>query len=201
MAARTRVGVYPGSFNPPTVAHLAIVEAALATGHLDRVDLVVSRRPLGKAAETVPTLEDRMALLERVAASRDRLGVRLSRSQLLADIASDADAVVLGADKWAQVVDPAWYGDDPAARDAALLRLPLVLVAPRPPFTLPAAAAGRIVLLEVDEEHLTVSSTAARAGRTDWMAPEAAAFDARTGAWSRPDDYSPGSHHRRGRDG
>ena len=40
----------------------------------------------------------------------------------------------MGADKWAQVRDPAWYGDDPRRRDAALAALPRVLVVPRPGF-------------------------------------------------------------------
>ena len=44
--------------------------------------------------------------------------------------------------------------------------------------------------LDVGPGHLTVSSTAARAGRREWMAPEAAAFDAATGAWSDPDRYA-----------
>jgi hypothetical protein len=201
VAARARVGVYPGSFNPPTVAHLAIVEAALSAGRLDRVDLVVSRQPLGKEVVTVPSLEDRLALLELMAARRPHLGVLLTHARLLVDIAAGAEALVLGADKWAQVVDPRWYGDDPGARDAAVARLPLVLVAPRPPVALPPPVPGRIMILDLPPEHLEVSSTAARAGRREWMVEEAARFDAETGAWSHPADYQAGSHHRRGRDG
>jgi hypothetical protein len=149
VAARARVGVYPGSFNPPTVAHLAIVEAALSAGRLDRVDLVVSRQPLGKEVVTVPSLEDRLALLELMAARRPHLGVLLTHARLLVDIAAGAEALVLGADKWAQVVDPRWYGDDPGARDAAVARLPLVLVAPRPPVALPPPVPGRIMILDL----------------------------------------------------
>jgi nicotinate-nucleotide adenylyltransferase len=201
VSEHTRVGVYPGSFNPPTVAHLAIAEAAVSAGRLDRVDLVVSRQPLGKDPVTVPSLDDRMALLGRMAARHPHLGVVLSPARLLVDIAEGADAVVLGADKWAQVVDPSWYDDDPGARDAAVARLPLVLVAPRPPVPLPAPVPDRIVILDLPPQHLEVSSTAARAGRREWMAEEAAAFDAETGAWSRPADYRAGSHHRHERDG
>ncbi|WP_419919708.1 hypothetical protein [Candidatus Poriferisocius sp.] len=43
-----RIGVYPGSFNPPTIGHLAIARAAPAQQGLDRVDLAVSRVALGK---------------------------------------------------------------------------------------------------------------------------------------------------------
>jgi Cytidylyltransferase-like len=184
-----RFGVYPGSFNPPTVAHLAIVEEARRVGGLDRIDLVVSQSPLGKPAVTVPSLEDRLEVLREVARNRPGLGVRLTSDQLLADIAAGADAVVLGADKWAQVVDPVWYGGSEAARDEAAARLPLVLVAPRPPFPLPSAVRGRVQPLDIAEELFEVSSTAVRAGRREWMAAEAAEFDERTGAWSNPARY------------
>ncbi|MBO0693345.1 MAG: hypothetical protein J2P58_10650, partial [Acidimicrobiaceae bacterium] len=184
-----RVGVYPGSFNPPTVAHLAIAAEALRVGRLDRIDLVVSRSPLGKPEVTVPTLADRLEVLRHVARNRPGLGVRLTSDQLLADIAAGAAAVVLGADKWAQVVDPVWYGGSEAARDEATDRLPLALVAPRPPFPLPLAEPDRVLPLQVSEALFEVSSTAARAGRREWMAAEAAEFDERTGAWSDQERY------------
>lgn len=196
-----RVGVYPGSFNPPTVAHLAIAEEALRVGGLDRVDLVVSQSPLGKPAVTVPSLEDRLSVLRQVAGNRRGLGVRLTTDQLLADIAAGAAAVVLGADKWAQVVDPVWYGGSEAARDEAAARLPLALVAPRPPYALPSPVPGRVLPLNIAEHLFEVSSTAVRAGRREWMAAEAAAFDERTGAWSDPDRYRSASQHLRGAEG
>jgi hypothetical protein len=46
-----------------------------------------------------------------------------------------------------------------------------------------------VTLLEVAEDVAHVSSTLARAGRLHLMVPEAAAFDARTGAWSDPARY------------
>ncbi|MBO0748104.1 MAG: hypothetical protein J2O47_07130 [Acidimicrobiaceae bacterium] len=196
-----RVGVYPGSFNPPTVAHLAIAAEALRVGRLDRIDLVVSRSPLGKPEVTVPTLADRLEVLRHVARNRPGLGVRLTSDQLLADIAAGAAAVVLGADKWAQVVDPVWYGGSEAARDEATDRLPLALVAPRPPFPLPLAEPDRVLPLQVSEALFEVSSTAARAGRREWMAAEAAEFDERTGAWSDQERYRSASQHPRGAEG
>ena len=41
----------------------------------------------------------------------------------------------------------------------------------------------------MDAAHVLVSSSEARAGSTEWMAPAARAFDRRTGAWSDPDRY------------
>jgi nicotinate-nucleotide adenylyltransferase len=184
-----RIGVYPGSFNPPTIAHLALARAALDAGRLDRVDFAVSELPLGKGEVTVPSLDDRLAVLEAVTAARPWLGVRRTHHRLLVDIAEGYDALVVGADKWGQLVDPAWYGGSVAERDRALARLPTVLVVPRPPHPVPEPGDDRWVLVEIDPSHAAVSSTAVRAGRTDWMAPEAAAWDRRTGGWSDPDRY------------
>ncbi|CAN5560510.1 hypothetical protein BH10ACT1_BH10ACT1_04750 [soil metagenome] len=193
-----RLGCYPGSFNPPTVAHLAVAEAARDAANLDRVDWVVSRRALGKEALVVPSIEDRLGLLREVASSRPWLGVVVSDLRLIADLAAGYDAVVMGADKWRQVNDPAWYDHDPEQRDAALAGLPLVLVAPRAGdaiieldgHPLPAG----VERLSVGEDHRPVNATAIRAGdpaAQGWLLPEAAAFDARTRAWSDPDRYRP----------
>jgi Cytidylyltransferase-like len=178
-----RRGAFPGSFNPPTVAHLAIAEQARQFAALDQVDLVVSRVALGKEDVEVPTLDDRIAVLEAVARTRPWLAVRVTDDRLLADIARGYDALIVGADKWAQVRDPSWYASV-EARDAALAALPRVLVVPRAGYAIEGAE-----VLALDDEHGHVSSTAARDGRLDLMLPEALEFDAATGAWSDPDRY------------
>lgn len=174
----SRTGAYPGSFNPLTVAHLAIAEAAVHQRRLDRVDLVVSRVALAKEAVERPLLAHRVEVLERVAGRLGWLGVRVTDAQLLADIADGYDVLVMGADKWAQIHDVRWYGDE-AARDRALARLPELAVAPRSPHRIPAEHR-----LDVPEDLVaSVSSTAARAGQHGLMAPEALAFARATGAW------------------
>ncbi len=187
-----RLGCYPGSFNPPTVAHLAVAEAALVAGDLDRVDLVVSRSALGKAAVAVPTLSDRVDVLRQVAATRPWLQVVVSDHRLVADLAAGYDAVVMGADKWRQVKDPSWYGGGRVARDAAVAGLPLVLVAPRADDDV--AEPADVVVLRLPADHRPVNASAVRsgeAGARSWMLPEAAAFDARTHAWTDPARYRP----------
>ena len=183
--SRGRVGAYPGSFNPPTVAHLAIAEAALDQCGLDRVELVVSRVALGKEEVRHPLLEHRVEVMRQVADRRPWLDVRVTDVQLVADIAEGYDLLVVGADKWAQLLDPLFYDGSVAARDEALARLPAVAVAPRPPHPVPPGAQVLVIAAEVAE----ASSTAVREGRRDWMLPEAAAFDDRTGAWSDPARY------------
>lgn len=169
------VGVYPGTFSPPTVAHLAVARAAIGRCALARLDLVLSRAPLGKEA-TQPAVDDRAAVLRAVAAAEPGLGVVVTDARLVVDVAGGYDVLVVGADKWAQVVDPAWYGGSVAGRDDAVARLPpRVLVVPRG-----GDRPDGVELLEISGEHAHVSSTRARAGEPDLMLPEAIA----SGLWS-----------------
>lgn len=170
-------GVYPGSFNPPTVAHLAIAEAAVEQCGLDGLDLLISVDALGKEASDLLPIDRRLAALERAAATRPWLSVGTTDQRLIADIAEGYDVIVLGADKWLQVIDPSWYGDSSAERDTAVARLPRIALAPRAGIEIPdPAAVGRpdVVRLELHEDHHHVSATHVRNGRTEWLAPEAA---------------------------
>jgi len=185
MLVSVRRGVYPGSFNPLTIAHLAIAEAARDQAGLDRIELVVSRVALAKETVERPLLEHRVEVLQRAAATRPWLGVEVTDTQLLADIADGYSALVLGADKWAQVRDPSFYGGSVTDRDAALARLPQLVVVPRPGYAVPNHA----IAVSLSADLAEVSSTGARAGRRDWLAPEAARLDAETGAWSDLERY------------
>jgi nicotinate-nucleotide adenylyltransferase len=162
----SRVGVFPGSFDPPTVAHLAIAEAAREQCRLDRLDLVVSRVALGKDHAAQTPVDERVSLLTQLAEGRPWLAVAVTDARLLADVAAGYDVLVVGADKWAQLHDPSWYDGSVEERDAALARLPRVVVAPRAGFPLPDG----VEVLDVDPAHHQVSSTAVRAGRHDWRA-------------------------------
>ena len=160
-------GAYPGTFDPPTIAHLAVAEAARIQCPLDQIDLVLNRDPLGKTG--MRPLDARIEMLEAVAATRPWLRVVVTEKLHLADIAAEYDVLVLGADKWAQVLDVAFY-DSLEARDDAVARLPTLAVAPRQGLVVPQEC----VLLDIDLSD--VSSTAARAGRVDYVAPEARPF-------------------------
>lgn len=175
--------MYPGSFNPPTRAHLEIAAEARQRHDLDRVDLAVSRVALGKDAVETPTLADRVRVLLEEAAAHDWLGVVVTEDRLIVDIARGYHVVVMGADKWSQVCDDGWY-ESTAERDRALAELPEVAIAPRPPHQVPAEH-----LLDVDPALGVISSTEARRGRRDLMSPAAARFDEQTGAWTDPDRY------------
>lgn len=160
-----RRGCYPGSFDPLTVGHLAVADAAFAQCHLDGLDLVISEVALGKSSHHHP-LEERVALIERTTLDRPWLRVVVTHHRLLADIAEGYDVLVVGADKWVQVLDPAFYGSV-ELRDEALARLPAT-VAWAPRGDLPAPAG--VTVLDVPAWARDVSSTAVRAGAHHWRA-------------------------------
>ena len=180
----TRRGVFPGSFNPPTTAHLAISEAVRVQHHLDVLVWSVSRVALAKEDVQRPRLADRIAVLQDIAAPIDWLEIAVTDVQLLSEIATGFDVIVMGADKWHQIHDPVFYGDDPARRDASIASLPTIAIAARPPHDCPPE-----LVLDVPDWVGTVSSTKARTTDPALMAPAAASFDAHTGAWTDPERY------------
>ena len=176
--------VYPGSFNPPTVAHLEISRAVRTHFGIDHVVWAISEVALGKEQVNEPRFQDRVAVLERVASDYEWLQIEVTDRQLLADIALGYDVLVMGADKWHQIQDPAFYHDDPNLRDKAIMALPRLAIAPRAPFRTPPDQA-----LPVPANLDSISSTEARGGATSMMLEPARQFDELTGAWSDPDRY------------
>jgi hypothetical protein len=176
-------GAYPGSFNPVTTAHLEVASAARRAHDLAEVHLIVSQVALGKEGTAMPLLRHRLEVLEAVVATRSWLRLVVTEAQLIADIAEGYGVVIMGADKWEQIHDERFY-DSVRARDEAIARLPTPAIAPRPPHRAPSES-----LLDLPEHVAVVSSSRARGGRLGLMAPEAAAFDRRTGAWTDPERY------------
>ena len=181
-----RRGVYPGSFNPPTIGHMVIVAAAMRQRGLSHVDLVISRSPLGKDAVHVPTIDERLEVIRSTTAEITGVAVQLTEHKLIADIAEGYDVVIMGADKWTQVNDPDFYGGSLHARDHAVARLPELALAPRPGHQIPAEAA-----LDLPSWVGFVSSTDARNGARALMTAAARLFDMESGAWTDPDRYRP----------
>lgn len=144
---------------------MAIIDAAHAQCRLDRLDLAISRVALVKEDGHRHSLEERVAALEALGEARPWLGVVVTDAQLVADIAAGYDVVVVGADKWTQLHDVTFYGGSQAERDAALARLPDVVVAPRPPAPLPKDGA---IVLDIPAHLAQVSSSSVRAGRKEW---------------------------------
>lgn len=129
------LAVFPGSFNPPTSAHLLLAERARREGYAC-VLFVLARNTIGKEASgMIP--EDRLLAL-RFIAQRAGMGVAVCSSGLYVDMADAAAmlypgtevAFLIGSDKVTQIFDPAYYTDRDDALDALFARTRLV-VAPR----------------------------------------------------------------------
>jgi nicotinic acid mononucleotide adenylyltransferase len=133
-ASPRSLALLSGSFDPVTVGHVALAEAAL--GNVDSVVFVYSVRTLpkeGPSAVHPPLLEevDRLGALVRVCEGHSGLAAAACSHGLLADQV-DAAAVafpgaevslVLGSDKLMQLFDPRWYGDRDAALETLLARV------------------------------------------------------------------------------
>jgi nicotinic acid mononucleotide adenylyltransferase len=110
-----RVILFPGSWNPPTVAHVEIARTALA--HADEVIWVLPRRFPHKDFEGVG-FEARRGMLENIARQHDGFSAAISDGGLYAEIADEARkyfgpktgiALVLGRDAAERIA--AWdYG-------------------------------------------------------------------------------------------
>lgn len=137
------VMVFAGSFNPPTVAHLALLKQARRYARLHgpmQLYAAFSRHTVDKETVERPLLLDRILLLEKVLQRRiPQAGIMLFNRGLYLE---QAEAIrrsfpkvrriyfVLGFDKIVQIFDPRYYDD----RDAALEKLfsqAQLLVAPR----------------------------------------------------------------------
>lgn len=147
--------------------------------------LSVSTTALAKEHVEHPRFEHRIDVLREAVAGIDWLSVRVTESQLLADVAEGFEVLIVGADKWWQIQDPAWYGDDPGARDEAMARLPTVAVVPRDDLQTPREQTLDVPTGGIDG----VSSTRARSGEPGLMLPAAREFARRTGAWIDPERY------------
>jgi len=82
----SRLGVFPGSFNPPTVAHLALARAALR--HVDEVVFVLPRVFPHKNYRGA-TFEQRLDLLLRTTAGDPAFAVATSAGGLFLEIARE----------------------------------------------------------------------------------------------------------------
>jgi len=83
-----RVVLFPGSWNPPTVAHLEIARAALRHG--EAVIWVLPRAFPHKTFEGA-SFEQRLQMLRRIAAEDERFGVAVSDRGLYLEIAEEAN--------------------------------------------------------------------------------------------------------------
>lgn len=139
LRAAQRVGVLAGSYNPLTLAHLALAAAALTHAGLDHVVWTMAAVTVDKERVERAAVADRLAQLEALAATCPGSAVARTNHGLYVDQARAFRALiapgacltfVVGFDKIVQIFDPRYYTNRDAAL-AELFALTDVLVAPR----------------------------------------------------------------------
>lgn len=127
------IAVLAGAFNPPTTAHVALAESALTM--VDEVVLAIPRSFPHKQFEGA-TLDQRLAMLQRIAEGRAGLSVGVAEGGLFVEIAREARAyypdtemfLLCGRDAAERILT--WDYSDPEFVDKMLREFGL-LVAPR----------------------------------------------------------------------
>lgn len=211
--------VFPGSFNPPTTAHLALLKQARQFARLHgsmHLYAAISKRITDKETVERPLLLDRIILLDTVLRHHLRhTGIMLFNRGLYVEQAEGIRAsfpqvkklyFLIGFDKIVQIFDPHYYED----RDAALhelFALAELLVAPRGG----AGAAELAQLLDQPENrqfaqyvhalplsaaYQNISSTRIRQGldtHEQEVPPEVRRFIRETHAYMPPQELAEGS--------
>ncbi|MCC7176029.1 MAG: adenylyltransferase/cytidyltransferase family protein [Bryobacterales bacterium] len=162
----SRLGVFPGTFNPPTRAHLELAAAALE--FVDEVLFVMPRRLPHKAYEGVG-LAARMRLLEICISTEPRYSLGVTEGGLFADIARECRSVygpevrlefICGTD----AAERFWnwdYGEAGAAADQ-LKEFGLLVASRGRSFHVPRNLAARVRRLNLTADWSAVSATEVR---------------------------------------
>ena len=209
----------PGSYNPPTTAHLALAHASLQATPQASLALVLGTTIINKERTEHATLLDRVLLLDQIARRTGKMGVFLTNQGLYVEQAQAARAAfpraseivfVIGYDKIEQIFDPRYYQD----RDAALkelFALASFLVAPRANRTAADVAAllrqpgnqqfqQRVQVLPFPGDYRDIASSEIRAAfqkhsadlAASLLPPEALLFERETGCYAPPQPTTDG---------
>ena len=176
-----RLGVLPGTFNPVTVAHLALAKAALST--VDEVVFVLPRVFPHKHYSGA-TFRQRLDMLDAAVGGQPRYSVAASRRGLFAEIADECRleygpdvrlTFLCGRDAAERIVS--WDYGTPGAFAEMLKRFDLLVAARTGEYTPPAEFADFISALPLEGAFDHVSATEVRqriARREPWehLVPE-----------------------------
>jgi len=161
-----RVALFPGAWNPPTIAHLAIARAAL--GWADEVVWLLPRAFPHKSFEGA-TFEDRLRMLCGIAAIEPAFSVAIAEGGLFAEISDEAReffgpsaeiGLLCGRDAAERIA--AWDYGRPGVFENMLERYPLLVAARAGEYRPAPHHAGRVIALTMDACFDEVSSTEVR---------------------------------------
>jgi nicotinate (nicotinamide) nucleotide adenylyltransferase len=162
----SRLAVFSAAFNPPTVAHLALADAALAA--VDEVLFVLPRRFPHKDYDEVG-LEDRLRLVLRATEKEPRFAVAVSDGGLFLEIARECrQAYRPGVELWflcgrdAAERIAGWDYGEPGAFTRQLEEYGLLVADRGGAYEPPAAYRDRIRRLPLDRAYGDVSATMVR---------------------------------------
>jgi nicotinate-nucleotide adenylyltransferase len=170
-----RLGILAGAFNPPTVAHLALADAALA--RVDHVLLVMPSQFPHKGWEGA-SREHRVEMLRAV--SGERITAAISEGGLFLDMAREARVlfpeaevhVVCGRDAAERLIG--WHAGEPEFFDAMCREFRLLVAGRRGVWEPDSRVAEVVEMLDAGPGWDEVSSTAVReslaAGTGEWRA-------------------------------
>ena len=159
-----RVALVPGSYNPPTNAHRALLESALA--HVDEAVALLPRAFPHKSYDGGVALEDRLRMLERM--SPEPYSIAVSEGGLFLEMCQEFVAaagpaevhIVCGRDAAERILT--WDYADPGALDRMFESFQLLVAARQGEFEAPLQFRERIRALSIAREHEAVSSTEVR---------------------------------------
>ncbi len=161
-----RLGVLPAAFNPPTRAHLALAQSALAT--VDEVLFVLPRRFPHKAYEDA-TFEQRAEMLLTATRNEARYSIAASDRGLFIEIAGECRAAygkdanllfICGRDAAERIIS--WDYGEPDAFRRMLEHFELLVAARQGEYEPPAEIRGRVHALDVPAEIGPISATEVR---------------------------------------
>ena len=161
-----RVALFPGAYNPPTIAHEAIAKAAL--GWANEVIWVIPETFPHKRMEHT-SLEQRLEMLCRIAEPQLGFSVATSSGGLYADIGNEARrfyganadiAILCGRDAAHRVAN--WEYDEPNAFAKMLGSFRLLVASRHGEFDAGEHRGDRVMTLEMPANFDEVSSSAVR---------------------------------------
>src|SRR5437868_5394475 len=160
-----RLGILPGTFNPPTRAHLALARAAET--YVDEVLFVLPREFPHKPYEGA-SFEERIEMLDLAAADNPRFSIASTDRGLFIDIAKECRNVygdtalsfLCGRDAAERIVN--WDYSDPNALQTMLDMFDLRVASRGGDYRPPRELAHRIHPLPVDPGYEEVSATDVR---------------------------------------